>query len=254
MKSITAILCILTFGPWALAAPVATVNKLPSQSDDASTHVRQTAKPTEVVPQVKTKFIFFSFFAPSRVSIDKHTKLVVAEDGRRIQLPDNLAGAKSWETPHVLNFLTKLTRPKKLSPFPESSIMREETRANMAEIEPEETIVELETKAERESWTYLPYVSQDRVLRFYCVRKAADTVMLALPVAATAMILITIFSSALRYAFRTVGIAKDGAICLQDDEESAISGHSLRVACDTQALRLDVKADSSNHGTIDEKS
>ncbi|KAI0838230.1 hypothetical protein F5Y06DRAFT_52756 [Hypoxylon sp. FL0890] len=249
MKAPVATLCVSLFAVLALSAPIVIVDELTNQSNDASTHVRQTTQQTEV--RSRPKF-FLSFLAPSRVSTERRPNIVITEDGRRIQLPDNLAGAKSWETPNVLHFLTSLTHSKKLSPFPESSIMKEETRANMAEIEHQETIVELETKAERESWTYLPYMSQDNVLHFHCVRKAADTVMLAIPLAAVAMILITIVSSALRYTCRTLSVRKEGAIRL-GDEESADSSCSLRVTSEPYVLRPGQKMDS-RPGAIDEKS
>ncbi|KAI1140714.1 hypothetical protein F5Y05DRAFT_283545 [Hypoxylon sp. FL0543] len=268
MKAPLSTLCVSLFAAWALAAPLVIVDKLSSQSDNASTHVRQTAQQTEV--QSRPKFFRLSFLAPSRVSIERHPKIVVAEDGRRIQLPDNLAGAKSWETPNVLHFLTSLTHSKKLSPFPESSIMKEETRANMAEVEHQETIVELETKAERESWTYLPYMSQDNVLHFHCVRKAADTVMLIIPLAAAAMILVAILSSAFRYTYdyfslqylsnaeltsihrcHALRVRNEGSIRL-DDGESAVPSHSLQVAREPSGLNPGQKVDSSP-SAIDEK-
>ncbi|OTB03979.1 hypothetical protein M426DRAFT_168812 [Hypoxylon sp. CI-4A] len=232
--STAATFCVSLFAAWASAAPVAaTSNELPSQSSQSSpagTNVRHRTHQAEKSPKVKS----FSFLAHSRVSTEKKTKVLVAEDGRRIQLPDNLAGAKSWETPNVVRFLTSLTHPKKQSPFPDSSIMTEETRANMIETEPQETIVELETKAERDSWTYLPYMSKDKVLRFHCVRKAADTAIFAIPMVAAAMFLL-VLSSILRYTSRAFGLcSKKGAIRLQD-EEKATSNQVLSVACQPDA-------------------
>ncbi|KAI2469708.1 hypothetical protein F4781DRAFT_207481 [Annulohypoxylon bovei var. microspora] len=259
MKNLASVLCVLLAAPWALAAPVVTLDKIPSQSNDASSsHVQQTTQLTEPVHQ--TKSFSLSFFKSPRVSTEKRPIFVVAEDGRRMQLPAHLAGAKSWETPNVLHFLSSLAHPKKLSPFPESSIMREETRANNAEIERQETIVELETKASRESWTYIPYVSQDNVLHFKCVHKTTDTAMFALPFLAVPMLaaamVLAVLLSALRHTFRSFCSAKDGTIRL-DDEEKATPSRSLRVAShpqEPQVARLDLEVDSTNHGTMDEKS
>ncbi|KAI1212721.1 uncharacterized protein F4807DRAFT_347724 [Annulohypoxylon truncatum] len=256
MKNLTTILCVLSVAPLGLAAPVVTHDKTPSQFNDASSHVQQATRPTELH---QTKSFLFPFFTPSRVPAEKRPKFVVTEDGRRMQLPDHLAGAKSWETPNVLHFLSSLARPKKLSPFPDSSIMREETRANNAEIEPQLTIVELETKAERESWTYLPYVTEDNVLRFKCVHKVADKGVLLPLIAFSVLIVIITFvilMSLLRHLYRSVCSAKHGAIHL-DDEENATPSSSLKVACppqEPQTLKLDLKADSSIDGTMDEKS
>ncbi|KAI8956612.1 hypothetical protein F5Y11DRAFT_342505 [Daldinia sp. FL1419] len=190
MKGSTPALFICAFATWGFAAPITTPKKMPSQT-------RQTAQQIDFLSKAT---LFLSSLASSRVSIENHNNVVIAEDGRRVQLPENLAGAKSWETPHVLAFLTSLALPKKQSPFPESSIIREETLGNL-ETEPQETIVELETKAERESWTYLPYVPQDKVLRFRCVRKAADTMVLTLPVITTVTIIMVIFLRKLRHRY-----------------------------------------------------
>ncbi|XXH05872.1 hypothetical protein Hte_012313 [Hypoxylon texense] len=253
MKGPASALCVFLLAATALAAPVA-VNKHANQSDaptNVPTNVReatQQTKQTHARPEHKT---ILSFFAPSRVSIEKHPKFLIAEDGRRIQLPDNLAGAKSWETPNVLHFLTSLTHHKKQSPFPESSIIKEETSANMAETEPQETIVELETKAERESWTYIPYISKDNVLRFRCVRKAADTVMLAVPMAAALVVLLTL-GIAIRHTIRTFGTCRHGSIRLED-EERPTPIRSLSVACRSCTIQSTLNSDSS-HSMVDEKS
>ncbi|KAI2637612.1 hypothetical protein GGS26DRAFT_418286 [Hypomontagnella submonticulosa] len=249
MKGLVTTLCVFLFATWGLAAPIVLLSTFPDQSDDASTHVRhKTQHQVEPLSTIKMS----SFLAPSRVSTEKHPNIVVTDDGRRIQLPENLAGARSWETPNVIHFLTSLARPKKQSPFPESSIMREETRANTAETEPQESIVELETKAERESWTYLPYMSQDNVVHFHCVRKAADTVMLAVPLAAAAMILMAVLSGALRYTFGRLRSSRRRAILL-DDEADAIPSYSPR-ATSLPYADQSIPTSEPNASTIDEKS
>ncbi|KAI4866327.1 hypothetical protein F4820DRAFT_447166 [Hypoxylon rubiginosum] len=256
MKGPASALCVFLLAATALAAPVA-VNKHASQSDaptNVPTNVREATQQTQQIQQTHARpepKTLLSLFAPSRVSIEKHPKFLIAEDGRRIQLPDNLAGAKSWETPNVLHFLTSLTHHKKQSPFPESSIMKEETSASMAETEPQETIVELETKAERESWTYIPYISKDNVLRFRCVRKAADTVILAVPMVAALAILLTL-GIAVRYTIRAFGTCRHGAIRLED-EERPTPIRSLSVACRSCTIQSASKPDSS-YGIVDEKS
>ncbi|KAI1457287.1 hypothetical protein F4805DRAFT_180986 [Annulohypoxylon moriforme] len=256
MKNLTAILCALSVAPLGLAAPIVTHDKTPSHSNAALSNVQQTTKQAELH---QPNPILPLFFAPSRVSAEKRPKIVSTDDGRRMQVPDHLSGAKSWETPNVLHFLSSLAHPKKLSPFPDSSIMREETRANNAEIEPQLTIVELETKAERESWTYLPYVTEDNVLHFKCVHKVTDKGVLlpliAVPIVLIGMVLFVLLG-VLRHIYRSVCSAERGAIRL-DDEENATPSRSLKVACtpqEPQALKLDLKADSSNDRTIDEKS
>ncbi|KAI1091957.1 hypothetical protein F5B19DRAFT_456211 [Rostrohypoxylon terebratum] len=254
MKTLTTTLCVLLAVPFGLAAPVVTHDKTPSQSNTASSHVQQATQPAE---QHQTKSFLSPFFASNRAPTGKQPKVVISENGQRMQLPDHLAGAKTWETPNVLHFLASLAHPKKLSPFPNSSIMIEETRANNAEIEPQLTIVELETKAERESWTYLPYVAEDNVLHFKCVHKVTDKslFLIAFPVfllSITSIILL----SALRHLYRRLFPAKYGAIRL-DDEENATPGNSLKIANlsgEPPVLKLDSEVDFSDDSTINEKS
>ncbi|KAI1448947.1 hypothetical protein F5Y02DRAFT_414210 [Annulohypoxylon stygium] len=256
MKTLTTTLCVLLVAPFGLAAPVVIHDKTPTQFNGASSHVQQKTQPME---QHQTKPFLIPFFSSTRGPTEKRPKVVVTENGQRMQLPDHLAGAKAWETPNVLHFLTSLAHPKKLSPFPDSSIMREETRANNAEMEPQLTIVELETKAERESWTYLPYVTEDNVLHFKCVHKITDKSLflpwIAVPVCLVIMFGITLLG-ALRYLYILSFAAKYGAIRL-DDEENATPDSSLKVASrswEPQVFKLDSKVDFSDDSTINEKS
>ncbi|KAI2617077.1 hypothetical protein GGR54DRAFT_210836 [Hypoxylon sp. NC1633] len=251
MRQLAIALCVFVFAAWTVAAPVVILDKVPNhQSDAASTHARHAAQQTGTISRPK---LLLPFFTPSRVSTEKHVNILVTEDGRRVQLPDNLAGARAWETPNVLHFLTSLTRPRKHSPFPESSIMREETRANTGETEPHKSIVELETQAERESWTYVPYISRDNVLRFHCVRKAADKVMLAVPLSAAAIVLVTLIWTTLRHIFRTLGPNRKGAIWLEDGRE-ILATCPLKVVCEPYRVVQHVATTEPSQRTVDEKS
>lgn len=266
MKGPTAALCLLAVG--ALAAPVTIQSNAPT---NVPTDVREATQQTQQAYALPKPKMLLSLFAPSQVSHEKHPKILVAEDGRRVQLPDHLAGAKSWETPNVLHFLTSLTHKKKQSPFPESSIMEEETKANSAETEPQETIVELETKASRESWTYIPYISKDNVLRFRCVRKAADSVMVAVPMMAAFAILMVLGILRYTYAYdyhlittfvasrsnishrrRSFRSCKHGSIRLPVEERPMLT-RSLSVACRSCTVESTSKPDSSQ-STMNEKS
>ncbi|KAI1764889.1 hypothetical protein GGR53DRAFT_291611 [Hypoxylon sp. FL1150] len=252
MKGPVARLCVFFFAAGALAAPIAIQSDAPT---NVQTDVREAAQQAHVLP----KPLLLSLFGPSRVSMEKHPKFLITEDGQRIQVPDHLAGAKSWETPNVLHFLTSLThtnknknKNKKQSPFPESSIMKEETSANSAETEPQETIVELETKAERESWTYIPYISKDNVLHFRCVRKAADTVMVAVPMVALVAIFLAL-GTALRYALRcSFGSCKHGSVRLSGEARHTPT-RLLIVACRSCTIKSTLNPDSSQ-SILSEKS
>ncbi|KAI0169754.1 hypothetical protein GGR52DRAFT_480791 [Hypoxylon sp. FL1284] len=273
MKGPAAALCAL-LAARAIAAPVAVLGGTvgqPDASTNAPTNVHEATQQTQAQPEPR---VFLSFLGPSRVSLKKHSKILVADDGRRIQVPEHLAGAKSWETPNVLHFLTFLTRHKKQSPFPDSSIVKEETSANSAETEPQESIVELETKAERESWTYAPYISKDNVLRFRCARTAVGTAMstalLAVAILA-ALVLILTLGAALRYthgypilpaalttvgsnvsrSIRTLGTCRHGSIRLEDEEEPTPS-RSLSIECQSCNLKSATNPDS-DQGALREK-
>ncbi|KAI5867776.1 hypothetical protein GGS23DRAFT_194797 [Durotheca rogersii] len=229
MKVPTASLCALLFGAWALAAPAATADGLPHPASLPA-------------PASRTGRFLLSLLGPPHVSVEKAAaKILVTSDGRRVRLPENLAGARAWETPNVLRYLlSTMACPgamrKSLSPFPESSILREETGAD-GDTEPQETIVELETQAERESWTYVPYyVSRDDVLRFRRVHRAADTVMIAFPVGIVATILLSSLWAAVRQRHRlSSSLAnEEGEVCLGDEEKALDpTYHSYLVTCST---------------------
>jgi len=76
------------------------------------------------------------------------------------------------------------------SPFADSSIVREETRASTEDWEPEATIVEWETKASRESYIWIPCFSHGKALHYHRVRVYADMLVVSLVLTLVAVLLI----------------------------------------------------------------
>jgi hypothetical protein len=76
------------------------------------------------------------------------------------------------------------------SPFADSSIVREETRASTEDWEPEATIIEWETKASRESYIWIPCFSHGKALHYHRVRVYADMLVVSLVLTLVAMLLI----------------------------------------------------------------
>jgi hypothetical protein len=76
------------------------------------------------------------------------------------------------------------------SPFSDSSIVREETRASREDWEPEATIVEWETKASREAYIWIPCLSSDKTLRYHRIRVNTDMLVVSLVLCLAAIILV----------------------------------------------------------------
>lgn len=90
--------------------------------------------------------------------------------------------------PHYIASLAHRLTNK--SPFHESSIVREETRASTGDWEPEATIVEWETKASREAHFWIPCFAAGKILRYHCVRVNTDMLVVSLVLSLIAIILI----------------------------------------------------------------
>ncbi|KAI1114677.1 hypothetical protein F5Y14DRAFT_158375 [Nemania sp. NC0429] len=89
------------------------------------------------------------------------------------------------------HYIASLThRLTNRSPFSESSIVREETRASTGDWEPEATIVEWETKASRESHFWIPCFSAGKTIRYHCVRVNTDMLVVSLVLSLVAIILV----------------------------------------------------------------
>ncbi|KAI0595260.1 hypothetical protein F4775DRAFT_595484 [Biscogniauxia sp. FL1348] len=106
-------------------------------------------------------------------------------------------------------------------PFLESSILRGETRANVAESEPEATIVEMETKAASESYTYVPCMSRHGTQYYQRVRKHTDVLVVAIVLSFVGVVMLIELWDPICQRFRQFRSGK-GAIYLEDEEESRL--------------------------------
>ncbi|KAI1506088.1 hypothetical protein F5X99DRAFT_180467 [Biscogniauxia marginata] len=115
-------------------------------------------------------------------------------------------------------------------PFLDSSILREETRANVAESEPEATIVEMETKASSESYTYVPCMSQHGTKYYHRVRKHTDVLVVGIVLSFVAIVLlIELWNPICQRIYRSR--EGRGPIYLEDEESKTTSEqgqHAMR--------------------------
>ncbi|KAK5633942.1 hypothetical protein RRF57_009656 [Xylaria bambusicola] len=76
------------------------------------------------------------------------------------------------------------------SPFSDSSIVREETKASRGDWEPEATIVESETKASREATFWLPCFTGDKTIHYHRIRVNTDMLVVSLVLIFIAVVLV----------------------------------------------------------------
>ncbi|KAI0147515.1 hypothetical protein GGR57DRAFT_253796 [Xylariaceae sp. FL1272] len=97
----------------------------------------------------------------------------------------------SGKSKSLLNSISRQWLPK--NPFvKDSAIIMEETKAinEEWEPEPEASIVELETKASRDSWVWIPCVSSGKKLHYKRVRIYADMLVVGLVLSFVAVLLV----------------------------------------------------------------
>ncbi|KAI0522273.1 hypothetical protein F5B22DRAFT_643293 [Xylaria bambusicola] len=93
--------------------------------------------------------------------------------------------------PKPSSYLASLAhRLSSKSPFSDSSIVREETRASRGDWESEATIVESETKASREATLWLPCFSTDKTLHYHRIRVNTDTLAVSIVLIFIAVVLV----------------------------------------------------------------
>ncbi|KAI5924457.1 hypothetical protein F4810DRAFT_121930 [Camillea tinctor] len=127
-----------------------------------------------------------------------------AAPGSQPDLSDQAPLSPDWDAP----------KP----PFLESSILRGETRANVAESEPEEaSIVEMETKASSESYTYVPCMSRHGTPYYQRVRKHTDVLVVAIVLSFVGVVMLIELWGPICQRFRQFRSGK-GAIYLEDEE------------------------------------
>ncbi|KAI1277254.1 hypothetical protein F5Y07DRAFT_107492 [Xylaria sp. FL0933] len=194
---LSAALYFLAFSSCAIAAPIFTaLDKVPGRADLSNSGPRQ--EPRIKLP-IKTRF-----GSPSKASRKKGLKAPVIHpsDGQHQLSSSGIAKSspkKSAPTPKKpqkpkktkSSYLASLAhRLTNKSPFSESSIVREETRASTGDWEKEATIIEWETKASREATIWLPCFTTDKTLHYHRVRVNTDMLVVSLVLSFIAVVLV----------------------------------------------------------------
>ncbi|KAI0487479.1 hypothetical protein F4859DRAFT_257665 [Xylaria cf. heliscus] len=186
---LTSALFFLACSSYAIAVPISTVlDKVPGRADLFHSSLRQ--EPRIKLP-IKTPT---QISVPRRVSEKKISKARIhPSNDRAIPSSQGLASKSLKKPPRKpkSSYLVSLARRlKNKSPFAESSIVREETRASTEDWEPEATIVESETKASREAYIWIPSFSSDKAIHYNRVRVYTDMLVVSLALSVVAIILV----------------------------------------------------------------
>ncbi|KAI1352619.1 hypothetical protein F5Y01DRAFT_85444 [Xylaria sp. FL0043] len=197
---LSAALYFLAFSSCAIAAPISTaLDKVPGRADLSNSGPRQ--EPRTKLP-IKTPI-----GSPSKASRKKGLKAPVTHpsDGQHQLSSSGIANSSPKKSPPTPKKSKKPQKPKKTkssylaslahrltnkSPFSESSIVREETRASTGDWEKEATIVEWETKASREATIWLPCFTTDKTLHYHRVRVNTDMLVVSLVLSFIAVVLV----------------------------------------------------------------
>ncbi|RYC60643.1 hypothetical protein CHU98_g5552 [Xylaria longipes] len=189
---LTAALFFLACSSCAIGAPVSTVlDKVPGRADSFNSGLQQEPRiklPTKT--SIRTP-------VPHKVSDKKGSKAQRIHSSNNRPLPSSRGiGSTSPKKPSrkpkpKSSYLVSLARRlKNKSPFSESSIVREETRASTGDWEPEATIVESETKASKETYISIPSLSTDKKIHYRRVRMCTDMLVVSLALSVIAIILV----------------------------------------------------------------
>ncbi|KAI0532698.1 hypothetical protein GGR58DRAFT_154262 [Xylaria digitata] len=188
---LAAALYFLAFSSCAIAAPISTgLDKAPGRADLSNSGPQQ--EPRIKLP-IKTPIL-----QPSKAAGNKGSKpqaIQPSNDQRRLSsddvakpVPDNSSHTpKKPKSSYLASLAHRLANK---SPFSESSIVREETRASTGDWEPEATIVEWETKASREATIWLPCFTTDKTLHYHRIRVNTDMLVVSLVLTFVVVVLV----------------------------------------------------------------
>ncbi|KAI0426903.1 hypothetical protein F5Y09DRAFT_47504 [Xylaria sp. FL1042] len=190
---LSAALYFLAFSSCAIAAPISTaLNKVPGRADLSNSAPRQE-------PRIKLP-IKTPIGPPSKASGKKGLKGsgIHPSNGQHQLSSTSIAKSSpkkysptSKKPKKPKSYLASLAhRLTNKSPFAESSIVREETRASTGDWETEATIVEWETKASREATIWLPCFTTDKTLHYHRVRVNTDMLVVSLVLSFIAVVLV----------------------------------------------------------------
>ncbi len=190
VMKLSATLYFLAFSSCAIAAPISTIlDKVPGRADLSNSGPRQE-------PRIKLP-IKAPIGPPSKASGKKASNVqgIHPSNGQHQLSSAGIAKPspkKSSDNPKKpKSYLASLAhRLTNKSPFSESSIVREETRASTGDWEPEATIVEWETKASSEATIWLPCFTTDKTLHYHRVRVNTDMLVVSLVLCFIAVVLV----------------------------------------------------------------
>ncbi|KAI1424581.1 hypothetical protein F5Y12DRAFT_441132 [Xylaria sp. FL1777] len=193
---LSAALYFLVFSSCAIAAPISTtLDKVPGRADLSNSGLQQQPRiklpiKTPIGPQSK---------ASGKKTAKKGSKAQgIRPSNGQLQLssggiakPSPKKASLKPKKPKSSSYLASLAHQlTNKSPFSESSIVREETRASTGDWEKEATIVEWETKASREATIWLPCLTTDKTIHYHRVRVNTDMLVVSLVLSFIAVVVV----------------------------------------------------------------
>ncbi|KAI1195176.1 hypothetical protein F5X97DRAFT_250119 [Nemania serpens] len=204
---LTTALYFLAFSSCSIAAPIATaLDSVPSQADLSNSGTRQELRIGPIKSPTQQ---------PNKTRGRKGSKQPLRSSGVSTSPLSRRPPRKS--NPHYIASLAHRLTNK--SPFSESSIVREETRASTGDWEPEATIVEWETKASREAHFWIPCFSAGKIIRYHCLRVNTDMLVVSLVLSLIAIIIVIELWKPVISSFRSFR-SSHGPIYLNGNEET----------------------------------
>ncbi|KAI0458050.1 hypothetical protein F5B21DRAFT_461099 [Xylaria acuta] len=187
---LTAALIFLACSSYAVAAPISmVVDKVPGRVDSFNSGLRQEQR-IKLLSKAPAQIPVLD-----KVSEKKGSKAqrIHSNNDRPLSSTHGIASTspKKPSRKSKSSYLVSLARRlKNKSPFSESSIVREETRASTEDWEPEATIVESETKASKETYILIPSFSTDKTIHYHRVRVCTDMLVVSLALSVIAIIIV----------------------------------------------------------------
>ncbi|KAI0195822.1 hypothetical protein EV127DRAFT_160051 [Xylaria flabelliformis] len=223
---LTAALFFLACSSYAVATPISVVpGKVPRRADSFNSDLRQEPRMPIRLPIQAPE--------PRKVPEKKESKTqrIPSDIGRSLPSSHGIVSTSPKKPSRKpKSYLVRLVRRlKNKSPFSESSIVREETKASTEDWEPEATIVESETKASKEAYILIPSFSTNKTIHYRRVRLCTDMLVVSLALSVIAIIIIIELWKPVATRFRRYR-SGHGPICL-DDIEITNREHSIQEPC-----------------------
>ncbi|KAI0551368.1 hypothetical protein F4679DRAFT_136452 [Xylaria curta] len=246
---LTAALFFLACSSYAVATPISMLpDKVPGRADSYNSGLRQeprTKMPIRVPVQIPV---------PHKVSEKKESKARRIHSDIDRSLPSSrgfVSTSPKKPSRNPKSYLVRLVRRlKNKSPFSESSIVREETRASTEDWEPEATIVESETKASKEAYILIPSFSTNKTIHYRRVRVCTDMLVVSLALSVVAIIIIIELWKPIATRFHRYRSGY-GPICL-DDIEITNRENSIQESCLSCEPVPEARSESNREASRDE--